>query len=488
MKPYSIWIALALTAAAHGAHAAEFQSPIAFDKPSYSKGDTAVASIKGKGQCKNIEIDWGDGQKSSLGDFAFGQQAGVKVLNANHQYNTPGNFNVQVKSAGGGGGHCAPVTGSLMVKQPGQLTGIAFDKTSINEGEVVKITLNGSGECATNTLLNAQQTVPAGGPQTGHTYGKLMDKAAPWPRTVYATLSSAGKYEFKVVQAMGDGSPPQSDACHGAGQGVAPIVNVAKPAPAIQLGSASQMAAIINNGNCPNPEITGGLGAFKPNGAVAIGGCKFGASVGQVWLRNMGTGAGGSDVQVIVDSWTDTGIGIKIPAIEGTPEKEVTLDVVTSNGVHIKKPVTFKPEIVTRLLKKSDFPNVDCSANNMLVKDTCVATNQPYQGQNCGFTVCAQHKIPSGIVIPTPVKAADAFAMNLKHGWKYEKASLGFTNSGADFNGVHTMPVGPQPKGENSSGGTSVNYKVTYALPGSGSWVEYKLDIYVTGPKGVPYQ
>jgi hypothetical protein len=486
MKTQSIYLALSLAAAVTCAQAAEFQSPIGFDKPSYNKGDTAVASIKGKGQCKNIEVDWGDGQKSNLGDFAFGQQAGVKILNANHQYNAPGNFNVQVKSAGGGGGgHCAPVMTSLTVLQPGQLTGITVDKVNANEGDTVKITLNGNGVCLTNTLLTAKQTQPNG--QTmGHTFNPLMDKAAPWPRNVYVKLETAGKYEFKVVQNMSDGAP-QNDACHGTGP-TPPVANVTKPAPQIQLGSAAQMAVIIGNDSCPNPAITGGLGAFKPNGAIALGGCKFGASVGQVWLRGMGAGAGGSDVQLIVDSWTDKGIGIKIPAIEGTPEKEVTLDVVTSTGVHIKKPVTFKPEIVTRLLKKTDFPNVDCSANNALVKDTCVAHNQTYQGQNCGFTVCAQHKIPSGIVIPTPVTASDNFTMNLKHGWKYEKANLAFTNSGADFNGIHTMPVGPQPTGNNNSGGSNIDFKVGYKLPGSGSWVEYKLDIYVTGPKGVPYQ
>lgn len=484
MKLHPLCIAMLFAAGTQAAHAAEFNGPITFDKPQYLKGETAVASIKGKGQCKNIEIDWGDGQKNSLGDFGFGQQ-GNNTLKANHQYNIAGNFNVQVKTTGGSG-KCDGINSPVAVLAPGQLTGIVVDKTNVTEGDTVMLTLNGNGVCATNTLLTAKNT-QAGGGFTGYSFNPLMEKTASWPRYVAVKLANAGKYEFKVSQYTGDGQPPVADGCHGFGKGAQPVVTVAKPSTGgIAIGSAQQLGQVVGGqvqDPCPKPEITLGLGAFKSGNSVAVGGCKFGTALGQAWLRGLDKG----DVQLIVDTWGDKGVGVKIPAIDGTPEKEVTLDLVLANGQHATKKVVFKPEIVTVLLKKGDFPSVDCSANNALVKDTCVSGSQTYQSSNCGFTICAQHKIPSGIVIPTPVTASDSFTMTLKHGWKFEKAKLGLTNSGADFNGLHTMPVGPQPAGNDSSGGTSVNYKVGYKLLGSGSWVEYKLDIYVTGPKGVPF-
>ncbi len=71
---------------ANTAFAQGFVGQPSFDKPSYVVGETATLSMQGKGLCKGIEIDWGDGGKTTLPSWDFGPAVGAKNLQAGHAY------------------------------------------------------------------------------------------------------------------------------------------------------------------------------------------------------------------------------------------------------------------------------------------------------------------------------------------------------------------------------------------------------------------
>jgi hypothetical protein len=196
---------------------------------------------------------------------------------------------------------------------------------------------------------------------------------------------------------------------------------------------------------CEKPIVKALLvgGKVKPGDSIIIGGCGFGASLGQAFL--VGDFAGGK-AQLIVDSWSDTGIGARVPeGLSGAPDQLAGVQVVTKAGAKSNKDKTlaFEARRERKMITASDTDYECTTSEGADYVHYCKTGGQLYGSAPCGNTVCQQHKsrpFPAG-----PFNGKDDFVLHLKNGYEYAAVEF-WPNSGADFAIPVTPPVGPKPK------------------------------------------
>jgi hypothetical protein len=103
------------------AFAADGFVSMSFDKAEYLVGEPVTMKVSGTGTCKNIEIQWGDGQASNIPSHIFSDRNNSPKgnLEAKHAYAQAQVFNATVKTAPAAtsGGQCGSRTGSVKVSK-----------------------------------------------------------------------------------------------------------------------------------------------------------------------------------------------------------------------------------------------------------------------------------------------------------------------------------------------------------------------------------
>lgn len=503
------------------AHSAGLVAPLIFDKPQYFANDTVQLTVKGQGQCKNIEINWGDGVKDVVPLFDFGAVVGQKNLQATHKYGNANSFFPTVKTIMGPtlAEQCGSHSGSVKVVWPGLLSKVSANPHPATVGKPVEIVVEGAGVCPAAAQIRV--TPPAGG--AAQPLGSAFAADAPWPRKVSFTPSEAGTWIIGHAVAPGQNvaatagcfsMPAGSDgkftvaaaAAQPAGQpgGVAvpggtvtsvdgkPVNPPSEPGKSniplpvlvpMKPGSGPSAGGSVP---CSTPELATLSGNVLVGSPVTLSGCGFGAQVGEVLVKGTFNNKTGQVMKMLIDAWSDKSIQAKLPAdVTGAPDQVVSVHIVAPGGAKsVDKSANFvakREKIVLSLgqLDQSSTPNPG-------VYDWHKATDdQPYQGGACGETVCFDRKL---MPVPPFVNVGhDTYRLSLKNGWSKSSVKLTVSDSGADFNLVGTT-TGPKPSMQDTSGPEEIGAKVTWGVLGPMGWIRYKLRLEIEGPRGVPFK
>lgn len=227
-------------------------------------------------------------------------------------------------------------------------------------------------------------------------------------------------------------------------------------------------------------------GKVKPGDAVIIGGCGFGQSLGQVHL--LGNFPGGK-VKLIVDQWSDTGIGAFVPKdVSGAPDQAAKVLVTAKSGAksNSDRSLFFEARRERKMVTASDTSFQCASWNVADDEQTCKTGGQKYGGAPCNSTVCLQFKGHPVLNTTVSYGGNHDFQLHLKNGYVLAGTEF-WSNSGADFALPYTPPVGPKPKMKVLKQGSEPKVRVTWEAPRPTGWIEYKLKIFVEGPAGLPY-
>jgi hypothetical protein len=208
------------------------------------------------------------------------------------------------------------------------------------------------------------------------------------------------------------------------------------------------------------------LSSITPGGVVAVRGSGFGDKFGEFYLKFATSG-------IIFRIWNSPGLwkdhvvsGLMDPDSSGLQDEDATLYVKTaagavSNGV----PVKFRARRDVKLLANGDGVTTCSSA----------ATEN---GCGCSFTFCGSH-LES---YPSEHTSVDSFAFSLKNGWVVDsyKMAQGGNNGWVKLSGV-------------VEGADSGTIRATWHVDGVVPLVDYSsahyyLEVYITGPAGIPYK
>lgn len=234
------------------------------------------------------------------------------------------------------------------------------------------------------------------------------------------------------------------------------------------------------------PALNGMLGQLKPGSAVILFGSNFGTIEGEV--RMYGTFPEGY-VKLSVDSWGNGGIGVFVPTtIKGVLDQQVTLKIVTKAGAssnYKTAPFTAAREI--RKMKMADFVTKKECRDAALSSDTCTTVGQ----SGCTSSVCGDH----AMYVLGAAYSTDRWATTLKNTWTYDShswtPSVAFTPGPQEWINpvilLETYLLGnANPKLKVISTGAAPSFEAEWGT--SSMWSDrYKLNVYVTGPAGVPH-
>jgi hypothetical protein len=494
-------------------HANGLVAPLKFDKSQYFANESVQLTVQGKGLCKNIEINWGDGQKDVIAQWDFGAIVGQKNLQATHKYLEAKSYFPGVKTIPGPtlAEQCGSHSGSVNVVWPGKLAKVMAAPSPVETGKSVEIVIEGAGVCPASA--NIRVTPPSGG--AAQVLGAVFAPDAPWPRKASFVPTEVGTWIIGHSLAPGQ-SVAASAGCFSMPAGSdGKFVVVAKPAPAVVPaagGGVSAPAGVVNanvgrpsgvvggtlpnvtlvapSGGTPAPcstptinSLSGNLVTSKP---IGIAGCGFGAAVGDVLVKGTFNNQPNQTVKLLVDAWSDTAIQAKLPAdISGAPDHAVALQVVMPGGAKsVDKSVNFVAKREKIVLGLNDLTEYE-TGNGGIYEWHRASKLEPYQGGLCGTTICYDRKL-----MPTPpfVNAGmDHFRISLKNGWGKSSLKLVQTDSGADFNTFGTT-TGPKPTLLDQSSGTEFKAAVKWGVLGPLGWIRYRLEMEIEGPRGVPFR
>ena len=193
MKRFNrIALAFALSSLALPGFAAGFTGTVTFDKadPTYNVGELVKMNIHGMGVCKDIVVDWGDGEKTNVPNHDF--DASNHVLEQEHKYLTrAGSMGVVVSDAPGKplSAPCGSRSSMVKVMPNGIVTGLTTNKAKVQSDETVIVSVNGSGICAGQMTL-VYNTQPVG--------TVYFARNAKWPRQAPFKFKAEGDYFFTV--------------------------------------------------------------------------------------------------------------------------------------------------------------------------------------------------------------------------------------------------------------------------------------------------
>lgn len=207
-----------------------------------------------------------------------------------------------------------------------------------------------------------------------------------------------------------------------------------------------------------------------PGRRVHIDGSHFGNANGRVTLLGQLPRTNG-EVQLPIVSWTDTGIEVDVPKIEGALEQPrsgvpaARIRVERNDQLVGEKEVTFQPTYVEMTFDASPTDGlteiVACSPNTN--DDVCKLRGEIYVRHRS-----ITHLTPSG---------QDVFKLKLKNGWRIARLV-----QWKDHTSSVTMyyPI-------ESSGGPESKIKVYWNMP-TVSRLEYSFTVVLIGPAGTTYR
>jgi hypothetical protein len=218
------------------------------------------------------------------------------------------------------------------------------------------------------------------------------------------------------------------------------------------------------------------------DGWVAIKGSGFGNEEGELYLAWDFFAVSLEKLKIPSDTgedcWTPTSVFGRIPPISGKKDQTVWLLIKTKSGKNSNKfEVPFTAERELKQLQSSDVA-VSCSyeadedkCNSKSDSDSVPFCQDPFvaAGQD-GDTIVGYHWTCVG-----DSDGTDSYSASLKNGWLFESAA--FTNLSG---GNSAAMTGFQ------SGTTSMNVKVNWSNENV-SYVLYRMNISIKGPKGIPH-
>ncbi len=176
--------------------------------------------------------------------------------------------------------------------------------------------------------------------------------------------------------------------------------------------------------------------------------------------------------------WTNKIIAGYIPSVTGVVEQSAKLYVLTSNNAKSNEwPILF-PATETKLLPQSAVKLVSCGTDSN--KDVCNGWVDPDDGawfsSSCGHTYYGWHMNCWGCIGND--EDTDVFEITLKNGWFFQSVQTEVIVDPGE--GYALGPSGfPQ-------GGTYWKPQIQWNVT-SGDDLCHGAYVYVTGPKGVPY-
>lgn len=350
----------------------------------------------------------------------------------------------------------------LAAEAGGEVKGVSASPSPANAGTPVTITVTGKGDPCQNLDLDFGD----GTPHT--TYSGPLDPPKSFPHT-YTTAGN------KTIIA----------------KGVNTCQKEASTVLTIQQPSIAQLCATINCGAifaCVTPKIEQVLFFSKmtPGGTVALKGCGFGGTAGQLFLTGLTryTGEALAPIPLTILEWKGTLIGATIPStITAVKDQQVKLHVKTYNNVLGNEyPVNFRATQEVKLLPYHDVKVVFCSADANM--NWCNGTQPGWGGvyqmglaPDCGHTYWGSHG--NCLLCVGDDTGTDIFEITLKNGWLFD--SFQKEVKVAPGEGWAQGPSGFPP------GGTYWKPQVKWTVTPNdyfcyGGWV------YIAGPKGVSWK
>jgi hypothetical protein len=217
------------------------------------------------------------------------------------------------------------------------------------------------------------------------------------------------------------------------------------------------------------PQITDGPEVVEPEGIYALYGQHFGPQPGSAAL--IGNFAGASEVNLDVLWWFDGGAIVGVPAMTGVLDQPATIRLTTAAG----KSAWWTPRFVaTRDLQLLPWQDVQAQCSQIGWRNICnLVGDEPLDAKkfNPQFatTLMAGHQMPGNVVGGYDT---DSISATLLNGWAFHSYSL---------NGGERV-VGFVP------GATSGSIGVEWKCPTTLCIVRYSLDVYISGPVGLPYK
>ncbi|MCE9597402.1 MAG: hypothetical protein K8S54_05480 [Spirochaetia bacterium] len=230
------------------------------------------------------------------------------------------------------------------------------------------------------------------------------------------------------------------------------------------------------------PQISGiSDSKFSPGDSIILGGERFGSTKGTIQLKL----TDGRAVPATIDLWSDTGVSFRVGQLGGIPAPLPGSIVVTTSASKSSPAAqfTFEPEMETRRLCvwQDDIRSGACDdlrgpggGGDGRVEDDHFFTCTNWLSKNMGS---ALHN--GGLWFGCSGSDTLLEDVSLKNGWVV---------SDMEF-------IVPWAAGENATAGLtsfskntpSLKFTASYSVEAVGMIV-YKVDIYIRGPKGVPYK
>jgi hypothetical protein len=227
---------------------------------------------------------------------------------------------------------------------------------------------------------------------------------------------------------------------------------------------------------------------ITPGGSAVIKGSWFGNDEGDLYLKGLKkwNGVALSPIKLTIatepgkDFWKPTGVIGFIPGnITEVKDQPATLQIKTKAGkLSNEYPVNFAAKKDTKQLPAGDV-QVSCSdeadldsCNNVVHSDSIPFCSAPFVSGG-GGTFSGYHWTCVG-----SSNGTDSFSASLKHDWRFEHAAL------ADLSGSVFQTV---TMSGFQSGATSTNVKLKWNNSNV-SYVLYKVNVSIIGPKGVPHK
>lgn len=277
-----------------------------------------------------------------------------------------------------------------------------------------------------------------------------------------------------------------------------------------------QVMADVNT-NGIKPSIEDGDHDTTPGDLLSVYGSGFGNERGSMFLR-LGT----KEYPLTINVWKEdraSGLG----SVKGTvPDISGELDY--SNAyVYIKKhggaesnhwrPISFTATRELKTLSVSDVKVVECQSNSSDTAQICGTDDDgstfckfhcnyapelialgAISGDHwtsCNFATLLIHALSFGSIAipPCPVGIGDSDIFNLpelKNGWIFDGITRTlYYQGGSGVVGVSLdEPIG-LTRGSSTSAGVKINFNLGY---GNHSGISYAFDVYIKGPRGIPYK
>jgi len=249
--------------------------------------------------------------------------------------------------------------------------------------------------------------------------------------------------------------------------------------------SLNSLCEIVNcNVSSDTPTITNVAGLLKPGGILIIWGEGFGKGMGRV--RMYGDFPGGS-IDLVALEWTDLGIGIEVPPeISGVKDQMVNLVVETKDHKTSNRwPKQFDAERDLILLPPSGV-SVNCSTNSSY--DDCAPQSDQvffdFTFKGYHRTTCCYDSTFNFWRSDTGIdNGTDTISSALINGWVFYDLDWQYI-TGNDCSSVAKTNFVPNRDRMN----ITCDWHTSQRCGNDSAWVDYAAKVYISGPKGVPYQ